>query len=268
MNSNLPIGIFDSGIGGLTVTREILKILPKENIIYLGDTARVPYGTRDDETIKKFAGELTKFLLKQKVKAIVVACNTISAVSLPEIKEAAGKIPVIDVISPTVEFAVTKTRASVLAVVGTRATTHSGAYQAQVLSLGRQFKVVSKACPLFVPLVEEGLVSGVATEKIAEKYLEEINESDADVLILGCTHYPMLSPVIKKVLRRRMEIVDSAFPTAEKLKKVLAENNLLNLKNKKFDYKFYVTDNPDRSLQIANLFFDGKFPGKIEKVKI
>jgi glutamate racemase len=268
MNSSLPIGIFDSGIGGLTVTAEILKLLPNENLIYLGDTARVPYGTRDNETIKKFSKELTLFLLKQKVKAIVVACNTMSAVSLSEIKEVAGKIPVIDVISPTVEFAVTKTRTSVLGVIGTRATTHSGAYQAQVRSLGSQFIVVSKACPLFVPLVEEGLVSGKSVEIIAENYLKDINEGNADVLILGCTHYPMLAPVIKKVSRRRIKIIDSAFPTAEKLKKVLAENKLLNLKNKKPKLIFYVTDNPERSLQIANLFFDGKFPGKIEKVKI
>lgn len=266
--NDLFIGIFDSGVGGLTVARQILKILPNENVIYLGDTARVPYGTRDNETIKDFSRELTKYLVKQDIKAIVVACNTMSAVSLSEIKKIAGKIPVIDVISPTVEFATSKSSTSVLGVIGTRATTHSRAYQAQISSLGRQFEVISKACPLFVPLVEEGLVSGVAPEIIAKNYLKEINESAADVLILGCTHYPVLLPVIRKVSRRRMKIIDSAFPTAEKLKNILAENELLNSENKKPKYRFFVTDNPDRAQQIANLIFKGKFPGKIEKVRI
>lgn len=265
---NLPIGIFDSGIGGLTVVKEIIKELPKESLIYLGDTARVPYGTRDNETIKKFAVELTEFMVEKNVKAIVVACNTISAVALDDVKKTAGKIPVIDVISPAVATAVGIKGTSVLGVIGTRATTHSRAFQAQASTHGSSFKLVSVACPLFVPLVEEGFFQEKSTELIAKKYLEEINNSNVDVLILGCTHYPILRNVIRKSLRRRIKIVDCASPTAKILKDILTKNNLLNSSQNPPVLKFYVTDSPDRSFEIANMFFNGNFPGKIEKVSI
>jgi glutamate racemase len=265
---NLPIGVFDSGIGGLTVVKSILKELPKESIIYLGDTARVPYGTRDNDTIKKFSVELTKFMINKNVKAIVVACNTMSAVALDEIRRTAGKIPVIDVITPTIEEAIRLKGTSVLGVIGTRATAHSRAFQAQIARHGKHYKVIQTACPLFVPLVEEGLVNGKVTELVAKDYLEEINKSNADVLILACTHYPMLSKVIRKVLRRTLKIIDCASPTAKYLKELLNDQNLLNLNKSSPELKFYVTDNPDRSFEIANIFFDGKFPGKIEKISL
>lgn len=187
---NLPIGVFDSGVGGLTVVKEILKELPNESIVYLGDTARVPYGTRDESTIKKFSKELAEYMIKKNVKAIVVACNTISAVALDDIRKIAGNIPIIDVIGPTAEIAAKSTYTSVLGVIGTRATTHSRAFQAQISRHGEGFKVISIACPLFVPIVEGGVIFQKSNEKIAERYLEEINNSAADVLILGCTHYP------------------------------------------------------------------------------
>lgn len=263
-----PIGIFDSGIGGLTVVKEIIKVLPYENIIYLGDTERVPYGTRDNETIKKFADELVRFMLKKRVKAIVVACNTMSAVALSEIKKTAGKIPVIDVISPTVRFALSQTQTNILGVIGTRATINSRAYQAQIARLDRHIDVVTKACPLFVPLVEEGLIDHQATKLIAAKYLEPFKSKNIDTFILGCTHYPILLKTIKKVLRRKIKIIDSANPAAVELKKLLERKSLLRTNIKKPTLKFFVTDAPSHSNKTANLFFDNKFPGKLEKINI
>lgn len=183
--NDLPIGIFDSGIGGLTVLKEIIKTLPNENLIYLGDTARVPYGTRDNSTISKFAKELTEFLIKREVKALVVACNTMSAISLSEIIKTAGEIPVIDVISPTVKFALSKTGASALGVIGTRATVNSRAYEAEVVRLDKTKSIKSIACPLFVPLVEEGFIENKATEIIANEYLSDFKNENIDTLILG-----------------------------------------------------------------------------------
>lgn len=263
---NKPIGIFDSGIGGLTVVRQIIKQLPNENLIYLGDTARVPYGTRNKETIKKFASELVRFLLKQKVKALVVACNTMSAVSLPEIKRVARNIPVIDVISPTVSFAMNRAHTNVLGVIGTRATINSRAYDAQIKRKNKAIKILSKACPLFVPLVEEGFVNNKATKLIAREYLSVFDKTKIDTLILGCTHYPLLKKIIGKVLGPETLLIDSAKPTAEELKEILTKKKLLS--NKKPTRHFYVTDIHPRMEEMANLIFDNNFPGKLEKVQI
>ncbi len=266
MNNNLSIGIFDSGIGGLTVVKEIIKELPNESLIYLGDTARVPYGTRNKDTINKFALELVRYLLKQKVKALVVACNTMSAVSLSEIRKLAGEIPVIDVISPTVSFASTKTHTNVLGVIGTRATMNSRAYENQIKKKNKAIEILSKACPLFVPFVEEGMIDDKAIKLIAQEYLSVFDKTKIDTLILGCTHYPLLKDVIAEILGNNVLLVDSAKPTAEELKKVLTKKKLLS--DKKPTRHFYATDINSKMEEKVDLIFNNKFPGKLEKITL
>jgi glutamate racemase len=261
-----PIGVFDSGIGGLTVVKEIIATLPDENLIYLGDTARVPYGNRDREVIAKFALELTRFLLGKKVKALVVACNTISATCLSEI-EKLSPVPVIGVIKPTVTKAVEMTRTGKIGVIGTRATINSQVYEREIHAKNGELQVIQQACPLFVPLAEEGFVDHPAAKLIAQEYLSRFKNSGIDTLILGCTHYPLLKELIRSVLDDGIKLVDSAEPTAEELKKVLEVGDLIktSLEAKRV---FCVTDAPERVLQTANIFFENKFPGKLEKVSL
>jgi glutamate racemase len=262
-----PIGIFDSGIGGLTVAKQIISLLPNENIIYLGDTARVPYGTRDKKTITQFSLELAKFLLKQKVKVLVVACNTISATSLLEIKKL-SPVPVIGVIDTTVQEALEGAGTRVIGVIGTRATINSKAYEKSIKEVNIKAKIISQACPLFVPLAEEGFINHPASKLIAKEYLKLYKNSKIDTLILGCTHYPILAKLIQSTVGKKVKLIDSALPTANALKKLLQEKNLLNNGSKKPQLKFYVTDAPERVYKIANLFFDNKFPGILKKVDI
>ena len=262
-----PIGIFDSGIGGLTVAKEIIKVLPHESIIYLGDTARVPYGTRDKKTITRFSLELTRFLLKQRVKALVVACNTISATCLPEIQKV-SPVPVIGVINATIQEALKASGNQSIGIIGTRATINSKAYEKSIKKSNAGVKIVSQPCPLFVPLAEEGFISHKASGIIADEYLGIFKNSKIDTLILGCTHYPILAKLIQKSVGKKIRLVDSALPTAKALKALLQEKNLLNNSSKKPKLKFYVTDAPERVYKIANLFFDNKFPGKLEKTDL
>lgn len=215
------IGIFDSGIGGLTVVSEVAKIFPYDRIIYLGDTARVPYGTRGENVITDYAKELTTFLLQQHVDILVVACNTISAVSLSAVTKIAKHIPVIDVISPTVHQAVELSTSLRIGVLGTQATVSSNAYPNHIRGLKPNAKVFQQACPLFVPLVEEGLVHKKATELIAKDYLAKLKEEKIDTLILGCTHYPFLKKTISKVMRKNVTLIDSTKATTEKIYRVL-----------------------------------------------
>lgn len=260
------IGIFDSGIGGLTVVKEILKALPGESLIYLGDTARVPYGTRDRGVITKFSLELAEFLLRHRVKALVVACNTISATCLKEIRQK-SPVPVMGVIEPTVREAVQQCKKKAIGAIGTRATIGSNIYEEKIHLLNPDIKVFSKACPLFVPLVEEGEVKSPAAKIIAGEYLGKFKEFDIDTLILGCTHYPLLQEVIEEVLGKEINLVDSAKPTSLELKELLTEQNLLN-RNSSPAYRFYVTDAPARAQEIAEQFFHGPLPCKLEKVNL
>ncbi|EKD85891.1 MAG: hypothetical protein ACD_37C00580G0003 [uncultured bacterium] len=261
-----PIGIFDSGIGGFTVVKEVLGILPNESIIYLGDTARVPYGTRNKDTINKFALELTSFLLRRRVKALVIACNTMSAVSLSEIKKIAGEIPVIDVISPTVSSALLSTHTNVLGIIGTRATVNSRAYDAQLKMKNKATEILSVAAPLLVPLIEEGLINDPATKLITEKYLSAFNKIKIDTLILGCTHYPLIKNLIGEILGDKVSLIDSAKPTATELKKVLKQKGLMS--NKKPNYKFYVTDIHPKMQEMLNLIFENNLSGSLEKISL
>lgn len=263
--NNLPIGIFDSGIGGLTVTKEIIKLLPNESLIYLGDTARVPYGTRGKTIITNFALELVNFLLGRQVKAIVIACNTISATCLKEI-ESISPAPVINVINPTVLEAIRTTKSRVIGIIGTRATVDSNIYAQQINQLDKDIKVLQVACPLFVPLAEEGFSDSPAALIVAKKYLKKIKASKVDTLILGCTHYPLLSKTIQQIVGPKVKLIDSAKPTAKKLKQLLQKKKLLSKSQPA--RKFYVTDAPERVYTVASWFFSDPLPGKLEKVTL
>lgn len=264
MNNN-PIGIFDSGIGGLTVTKEIVKKLPKESIIYLGDTARVPYGTRSKEVVTKFALELVDFLLKKKVKFLAVACNTISATCLDEIIKI-SPVPVLGVIEPTIDLAISQSKLKKIGVIGTAGTISSGAYEEKIKQQDSKIEVLSVACPLFVPIAEEGLENHQAAKLVAKEYLKSFKKKEIDVLILGCTHYPLLEKTIQAVIGKEVTIINSAKPTAEKLKKLLEEKNLLA--GSKPRYEFYVTDAPERVLKVAGRFFGEALNGNLKHVTL
>lgn len=263
---NNPIGIFDSGIGGLTVTREIVRKLPHESIIYLGDTARVPYGGRSKEAVTQFAKELVNFLLKRKVKALVVACNTVSATCLEEI-EKMSPVPVIGVVKPASKRASEVTKNKKIGVIGTMVTIKSKSYEKELKKLDPKIAAISYSCPLFVPLAEEGLSRHKATKLIAEDYLEGIVESDVDTLILGCTHYPILFKTISDVIGKKVTLVDSAQPTVLELKEILQKNDLIS-DNTKPTYRFYVTDAPERVSKVASRFFGKGLEGKIRKINL
>ncbi len=260
-----PIGVFDSGIGGLTVVKEILKQLPDEDLIYLGDTARVPYGTRGKETITKFALELTNYLLKKDVKVLVVACNTISATCLKEIQDI-SPVPVLGVIEAAAYNAVETTKNNAIGVIGTNATISSGVYEKEIKKINPKIKVVSIACPLFVPLVEEGIINEKATELIAQKYLSQFKSTQIDTLILGCTHYPVLQKVIQKVLGKKIKLIDSAKPLAKKLKTLLIEKKLESKSKTKDEY--FVTDAPQRVYNVSQNFLGKTLKGKLKEIKI
>jgi len=215
------IGIFDSGIGGLTVLKEIVSVLPDENIIYLGDTARVPYGIRSPETVTRYSFENTQFLLSQEIKMLVVACNTASAISLDAVKKE-FPLPVIGVLEPGARAAVASTKKRKVGVIGTEATIGSGAYEKAIKRLAPDVDVCSRACPLFVPLVEEGWTDNDVAALVAEKYLAPLRGEGIDTLVLGCTHYPLLKSVIRKVIGDDIVLIDSATETAKEVSDVLS----------------------------------------------
>lgn len=254
-NKTWPIGIYDSGLGGLTVVKEIIKLLPSEDIIYLGDTARVPYGTRSKEVIKRFSIQDVQFLLKMKVKCIVIACHTSSAVAKDFLKKKFNKIPVFDVVSPVLgRLGKSKKK---IGVIGTRATIGSGVYS--ILN-----KVVQMACPLFVPFIEEGEIKGDLIKSLVEKYIGNLK---VDTLVLGCTHYPIIKDVIQNVLPDT-ELINPGVFVAEKLKKYLIKNNLIINKKSEGKKIYYVTDLNERFIGIAEMFLGKKLNGKIRKVDI
>ena len=263
---NRAIGVFDSGIGGLTVAKEIISKLPRESIIYLGDTARVPYGNRSKAVVIKFAKELVNFLLKKDVKVLVVACNTISALALDEIKKV-SPVPVFGVIEGAIDSAIKMTRNKRVGVIGTRGTIQSKVYELGIKANDPSIEVVSVGCPLFVPLIEEGLNKHEATKSIAHDYLDGIKEAGVDTLILGCTHYPLLLQTIKDTVGKGIVLVDSAVPVTENLGKFLEEENLLS-DNLNPSYEFYVTDAPERVYRVAARFFGQALEGKIKKVTL
>jgi glutamate racemase len=258
-----PIGVFDSGIGGLTVVREIISRLPGENIIYLGDTARVPYGTKSSRTVIAYSHHNARFLVSKGIKMLVVACNTSSAVSLPSLSSEL-EIPVIGVIGPGAKKAGEVTKSRRVGVIGTPSTVKSSAYKKALEAISPDIEVFSRACPLFVPLADEGWTEGEISELIAKKYLAPFKEYDIDVLVLGCTHYPLLKPTIQKVMGGGITLVDSAEETAKEIERVLRERDLLNKGTELSSREYYLTDVSDTFVSVA-----GRFLGeKIENIEM
>jgi len=266
LNKKKPIGIFDSGIGGLTVVREILRQLPDEDLIYLGDTARVPYGSKSKKTVKAFTLQNSLFLLENDVKMIVIACNTASAVAL-DFVSSMFKVPVIGVVIPGAGGAVGKTKNKKIGVIGTHSTVLSGAYTAAIRALNAEIEVMSKACPLFVPLAEEGWTSHQATQMIIEEYLLVFKSNGIDTLVLGCTHYPILKSAISKYLGQSIQLIDSGVETATMTRSVLTENDLLNDPHSENEHRYYVTDMPEKFQEIGQRFL-GRSLDKVEVAKV
>lgn len=249
-----PIGVFDSGVGGLTVAREIMRQIPNEKIIYFGDTARVPYGSKSKETITKYSRQIVNFLREQQVKAIVAACNTASAYALDEIEKEID-IPIIGVVKPGAKIAAESTRNGKIGVIGTEGTIGSRIYSTYINEINGKIRVLGKACPLFVPLVEEGLWQDPVTDEIATRYLSELIDCDIDTLILGCTHYPLIRSTVGRIMGENVTLVNPAYETARELKELLERENLLNetkpeLGNNR--YRFYVSDMADKFQTFAN----------------
>lgn len=253
------IGVFDSGLGGLTVVRSLRKALPGESIIYLGDTARVPYGNKSPQLVTEYSVQIAEFLVQKNAKLIVVACNTASAVALPELQKRFN-VPVIGVIEPGAEAAVNATRSGRVGVLGTLATVGSGAYEKALMSLGGISKVVGQACPLLVPLAEEGWLDGNVTEEVIKVYLEPVINSNVDTIILGCTHYPILKKAIQKVLDSPVRLVDSADTVAAAVKNIIKEKGLSSKEGSQGNLDLYVTDLPARFEAVASRFLGEKVP--------
>ena len=250
---NAPVGVFDSGVGGLTVAREIMRQLPNERIVYFGDTARVPYGSKSRDTVLRYSRQIIRFLRTREVKAIVIACNTATALALDTVA-AESDIPIIGVIHAGAKTAVESTRNGRIGVIGTEATIGSGIYTEVMKKMKPGIQVFGKSCPLFVPLVEEGFKEHVVTEEVIEYYLESMRHTQIDAMILGCTHYPLLRSKIRDYLGEEIKIVNPAYETAMDLKKLLYEKEMANdgTDAQHSVYSFYVSDAAEKFRRFAN----------------
>lgn len=259
MTSAASIGVFDSGIGGLTVVKELFTLLPNERIVYFGDTARVPYGSKSVETVRRYAHEDTELLLQHHPKLIVVACNTVSAVALDVVKSLAGAIPVIGMIEPACKEALRVSASGRIGIIGTEATIASKAYETELHSeagkTGRAIQTFAKACPLFVPLAEEGWEDKVVAELVVREYLDSIHQEKIDTLILGCTHYPVLAKVIQHVMGEHVKLINSGAVAAQEVKMIEAHSA-----NTKPDHLFLVSDIPRKFQSIGERFLGYELP--------
>jgi len=260
-----PIGIFDSGVGGLTVFKEIRKALPEEDLVYLGDTARVPYGSKSAATVVRYALEDANFLLRCGVKMIVVACNTASALSLQVLKEKLS-LPVVGVVEPGARMASQLSRGRI-GIIGTEGTILSEAYPKAIRLFNPSVSVFSQACPLFVPLVEEGWLDNEVVTKVAEYYLRDLREREVDTLVLGCTHYPLLKRTIRRVMGDQVAIIDSAEAVCGEVRSILEKEDQRRSQGHKGTARIYVTDLPRRFERVGRLFLDGDLP-PIEQVEL
>ena len=258
MNNDLPVGVFDSGIGGLTVVKEIMSLLPNEKIIYFGDTARLPYGSKSKETIIAYSRQIIRFLLgadgaAPKVKAIVIACNTASALALDEVAQETP-VPVIGVVKPGARAAVQATANGKIGVIATTGTIRSDIYSNIIRKVNPKIEVYGKACPLFVPLVEEGWVETDVAQQVAEIYLSELKQVGIDSLVLGCTHYPLIREVVRKAMGDDVTLVNPAYETARSLEETLIRYDMLSSGPKAVqkDHAFYVSDGEEQFRQFAN----------------
>jgi glutamate racemase len=251
-----PIGVFDSGIGGLTVTAELFRQLPQEKIIYFGDTGRYPYGVRSQPVIQRFSRQAVQFLLAKEAKLIVVACNTATALAL-EVLQKEFSVPIIGVVEPGSRAAALVSKNRRVGVIGTLGTIRSGSYERTIKRMAPDVEVISLPCPLFVPLAEEGFTDKPATHLIAEEYLTPLKKQGIDTLVLGCTHYPLLKKAIGKVMGPDVRLVDSAEETAREVKQELARLNLLRSDGRP-EPEFYVSDTPEKFVEVSQRFLGGK----------
>ncbi|WP_068471507.1 glutamate racemase [Candidatus Protochlamydia phocaeensis] len=258
LDSSYPIGLFDSGVGGLTVMQEIMRVLPHESLVYFGDTARVPYGNKSRETIIRYSIENAIFLLEKQVKLLVVACNTASAFALPKLRKIFN-IPIIGVVEPGAEKAVSVTRNQRIAVLGTKGTIQSRAYQTEIQRLLPHAHIFSQACPLFVPLVEERFLDHPATRLLVKEYLSGLHQQEIDTVLLGCTHYPLLKPLIQQELGAHIHLVDSATTCAEKIASIL-ETQKLQSRASSPSHAYYVSDDPDKFKELGEKLFGQALP--------
>ena len=260
-----PIGVFDSGVGGLTVVRALMERLPFEEILYFGDTARVPYGVKSVETITGYARQITDFLLHRNVKLLIIACNTMAAVARPDVAEL-SPVPVLDVIDAGARAAVKVTRSKTIGVIGTPATINSNAYARAIHGYDQEIRVYSQACPLFVPLVEEGWFDHPVTRLTAREYLKPVLAEGIDTLVLGCTHYPLLKPLLQEEAGEGITLIDSAEAMAAITANLLAESGLGNPRRTAPGYRFFVTDVPYRFQTIGEQIL-GRTLSRVEIVK-
>ncbi|MFA5878036.1 MAG: glutamate racemase [Candidatus Staskawiczbacteria bacterium] len=259
------IGIFDSGVGGLTVVKEIFKQLPGLQIIYFGDTARLPYGTKGADFVKRYSQKITKYLLNRGAKVIVVACNTSSAWAAESLRKEFPNVPIFEMIQPAVKAAVAATKNNRIGIIGTPGTIKSGIYEKTLLKENRKLKVFSKACPLLVPLVEEGLVDGKVTKKIVQDYLLGLKQKNIDVLILGCTHYPFLESLVESVVGKGIKIINPAESLAAELKDRVQHDSMLKQKIKKSTHhEFIFSDEPYNFRKISHLCFNKRLDIQVE----
>lgn len=256
---DLPIGVFDSGIGGLTVMHALMERLPHESMIYFGDTARVPYGPKSPATVTRFSFENVELLTRRGIKAVVVACNTATAHALPALRDRFD-LPIVGVVGPGARAAVQATRTGRVGVIGTHGTIGSGAYERALLDIRSDLEVVSRACPLFVPLAEEGMTDHPAARLIAAEYLAPFRDDGVDTLILGCTHYPLLKPVIAETLGPDVTLIDSAEETARETAELLAARELARTGGGP-EYRYLVSDLPDQFLRVGQRFLGGRIEG-------
>jgi glutamate racemase len=255
-----PVGVFDSGIGGLTVAHEVIRQLPHESVIYFGDTARVPYGPKSPDTVRRYSREIAGFLRDEGVKSIVVACNTATAHALPVLREEFD-MPVIGVVEPGARASVAATRTGHIGVIGTAGTIKSGAYERAIRALDPGVTITARPCPLFVPLVEEGWTDHEAARLIAREYLAPLVAADIDTLVLGCTHYPLLKPLLREVLGPEVQLIDSAEETAAETARTLAQADLAAPAGAEPSYRFIASDDPLQFLQLGQRFLGGTIEG-------
>lgn len=252
--SEAPIGLFDSGLGGLTVAREVMRNLPDEKIVYFGDTARVPYGNKSQATVVRYSEQIVRFLLTQDIKAIVVACNTASAMALDAIRQLTD-LPVLGVVQPGAIMAVKATKNKKIGVMATKSTISSGSYTREIRRLDPSVTVFGEPCPLLVPLVEEGWTSTHVTDEILRYYLDHLLEKKVDTIIMGCTHYPLLRKAIRHLAGEEITLINPAYETALALKTTLGELNLLNTqpagRDDPYPYRFFVSDDAERFRDFA-----------------
>ncbi|MBO5409370.1 MAG: glutamate racemase [Clostridia bacterium] len=262
-----PIGVFDSGLGGLTAVKELKNILPNETIVYFGDTGRVPYGTRSNDTIIKYVRQDIRFLLTHGVKAIVAACGTASSVALPQLNDEFG-IPLIGVLNPVCQAAVKASKCKKIGVLGTTGTIQSGAYKKGICQIDQTFSVYEKACPMFVPLVENGYIESEATYIIAREYLAPLMEEKVDTIILGCTHYPLLTKVITDIVGDGVFIINAGYETAGYTKTMLSQQGLLTDSPHKGDCRYFVSDDAEKFSYLGGMFLEETIPAGVTKIDI